>query len=43
MFIPANFYTVSQLGSNVTAVVSTGQTEYTLDSGDEVVLNGKIE
>lgn len=42
-FIPAGFYTVSQVGTNVTAVVNTGQTEYRLDSGDEVVINGKIK
>ena len=40
--IPAIYYTVSQAGADVTAVVQTGQTEYTLDSGDEVVLSGKI-
>lgn len=42
-FIPAGFYTVSQVGTSVTAVVNTGQTEYRLDSGDEVVINGKIK
>lgn len=42
-FIPAGFYTVSQVGTNVTAVVNTGQTEYRLDLGDEVVINGKIK
>lgn len=42
-FIPANFYSVNQVGTNVSAVVSTGQTEYTLDSGDEVVITGKIQ
>ena len=42
-FIPVNFYSVNQVGTNVTAVISTGQTEYRLDSGDEVVLNGKIK
>ena len=41
-FIPANYYTVQQLGSDVSAVVQTGQTEYTLDAGDEVVISGKI-
>jgi|TARA_R110000851_G_scaffold10968_2_gene38883 hypothetical protein len=40
--IPAIYYTVSQVGTDVTAVVQTGQTEYTLDSGDEVILSGKI-
>ena len=42
-FIPKNYYTVSQIGNNVAAIVSTGQTEYRLDSGDEVVINGKIK
>ena len=42
-FIPAGFYTVSQVGTSVTAVVNTGQTEYRLDLGDEVVINGKIK
>jgi hypothetical protein len=42
-FIPAGFYTVSQVGTDVTAVVNTGQAEYRLDSGDEVVINGKIK
>jgi len=42
-FIPAGFYTVSQVGTNVTTVINTGQAEYRLDSGDEVVINGKIK
>ena len=42
-FVPAGFYTISQVGTNITAVVNTGQTEYRLDSGDEVVINGKIK
>lgn len=41
-FIPASFYSVQQVGTDVSAVVQTGQTEYTLDSGDEVVISGKI-
>jgi len=41
-FIPANFYTVQQLGNDVSAVIQTGQTEYSLDDGDEVVISGKI-
>ncbi|MDA7492385.1 hypothetical protein N8445_00300 [bacterium] len=41
--IPATFYTVSQAGSDISVVLQTNQTEYTLDSGDEVVLSGKIE
>lgn len=41
-FIPASYYTVQQLGSDVSAVIQTGQLEYTIDSGDEVVISGKI-
>ncbi len=40
--IPATFYTVSQVGSDISVVLQTNQTEYSLDSGDEVVLSGKI-
>lgn len=42
-FIPASFYSIQQVGTDVSAVVQTGQTEYTLDSGDEVVISGKIK
>ena len=41
--IPATFYTVSQSGNDISVVLQTNQTEYTLDSGDEVVLSGKIK
>ena len=40
--IPASFYTVSQAGDDISVVVNTNQTQYTLDSGDQVVLVGKI-
>lgn len=40
--VPSIFYTVQQLGSDVSVVIQTGQTEYTLDSGDQVVISGKI-
>jgi len=42
LVIPGSFFSVSQSGNNVSVVISTGQTEYSLDSGDEVVLNGKL-
>ena len=42
-FVPSTFYSVVESGGNVSVVIQTGQTEYTLDSGDEVILNGKIE
>ena len=42
-FVPSNFYSVAESGGNVSVVIQTGQTEYTLDSEDEVILNGKIE
>ena len=40
--VPSIFYSVQQLGSDVSVVIQTGQTEYTLDSGDQVVISGKI-
>ena len=43
MHIPPLVYTIQQVGSDVSAVIQTGQTEYTLDSGDEVILSGKIQ
>ena len=43
MHIPPLVYTVQQVGNDVSAVIQTGQTEYTLDSGDEVILSGKIQ
>jgi hypothetical protein len=42
-FVPAGNYSVNTSGNNVVAVISTGQTEFTLDSGDEVVITGKIK
>ena len=42
-FVPASFYSVVESGGNVSVVIQTGQTEYTLDSEDEVILNGKIK
>ena len=41
--IPATFYSVTQSGNDISVVLQTNQTEYTLDSGDEVVLSGKIK
>tara|TARA_R100001509_G_scaffold143454_1_gene99225 strand:- start:4904 stop:6118 length:1215 start_codon:yes stop_codon:yes gene_type:complete len=40
--IPATFYSVLQVGNDISVVLQTNQTEYTLDAGDEVVLSGKI-
>tara|TARA_R110002124_G_scaffold116516_1_gene273078 strand:+ start:6843 stop:8060 length:1218 start_codon:yes stop_codon:yes gene_type:complete len=42
-FIPNAYYTVTQAGTDVSTVIQTGQTEYTLGEGDEVVLSGKIK
>jgi hypothetical protein len=42
IFVPANFYTVQQLNTDISVVIQTGQTEYTLSTGDEVVLSGKV-
>ena len=41
--IPATFYSVLQVGNDISVVLQTNQTEYTLDAGDEVVLSGKIK
>ena len=43
IIVPSNKYTVSQLNEDIAVVVSTSQTEYSLDSGDEVILVGKVE
>lgn len=43
LVVPASYFSVLQQGNNVSVVVQTGQTEFILDSGDEVVLNGKIK
>lgn len=37
------YYTVSQTGTNITVVIQTGGTEYSLDTGDQIVLSGKIK
>tara|TARA_R110002049_G_scaffold308824_2_gene514254 strand:- start:457 stop:1677 length:1221 start_codon:yes stop_codon:yes gene_type:complete len=42
LVVPATFFNVLQSGNNVSVVIQTGQTEYSLDVGDEVVINGKI-
>lgn len=42
-FIPNAYYAVTQAGTDVSTVIQTGQTEYTLGEGDEVVLSGKIK
>ena len=43
LVIPADYFTVIQSGNNVSVVIQTGQTEYSLDTGDEVVLSGKLK
>jgi len=40
--IPHDYFTVTQLGTDVSVVLRTGQTEYSLDSGDEIILVGKV-
>ena len=35
------YYTVSQTGTNITVVIQTGGTEYSLDTGDQIVLSHK--
>lgn len=41
--IPHDYFTVKQLGTDVSVVLRTSQTEYSLDSGDEVILVGKVK
>ena len=41
--IPAEYFSVIQSGDNVSTVIQTGQTEYSLDTGDEVVISGKLK
>ena len=41
--IPADFYVVNQAGNDISVVINTNQTQYSLDSGDQVVLVGKIK
>jgi len=38
-----SLYSVSQTGNDVSVVVQTGATEYSLDNGDQIVLSGKIK
>ncbi len=41
-FIPKQHYTVSEVGGNINVVVNTTSTEFAIDSGDQIVLTGKI-
>jgi hypothetical protein len=43
IIIPSVKYSVIQQNDDVAVVVSTTQTEYSLDSGDEVILVGKVK
>jgi len=38
-----SLYTVTQTGNDISVVVQTGATEYSLDNGDQIVLSGKIK
>ena len=41
-FVPAQHYTVQESGGNVVVAVNSTSTEFSIDSGDQVVITGKI-
>lgn len=42
-FIPKQHYAVSEVGGNINVVVNTTSTEFAIDSGDQIILTGKIQ
>ena len=42
-FVPRQHYSVVESGSNITVTVNSTSTEFSIDSGDQVVLTGKVE
>tara|TARA_B100000963_G_scaffold361209_1_gene395508 strand:+ start:4130 stop:5344 length:1215 start_codon:yes stop_codon:yes gene_type:complete len=41
-FVPASHYSVEEEGSNIKVCINSSSTEFSIDSGDQVVLTGKI-
>lgn len=42
-FVPAQHYNIAEEGSDITVNINAGDVEFSIDSGDQVILTGKVE
>ena len=42
-FVPTQHYSIQESGSSVVVTIVPGDVEFSIDSGDQVVLTGKVQ